>query len=385
MKTGFLEQSIENRKRNNQYRSLRNIELVGDVELIYEGKKFVNFSSNNYLGLAGDLILKQKAIEFVNRYGTGATASRLICGNHPYHIQVEDHIAQLAGVEAALLFSSGYQANLTLLPALADRHSLIFADKHIHNSLLQGAIASRAKITRYSHNDLTHLEQLLKRHREEERRKWIVTESIFSMDGDQSNIEALVELSEKYSCLLYLDDAHATGLAGRNGMGLAFGKKKPDVAVGAFGKAGGGSGAFAACSKKMKEYLIQYCGGIIYSTAISPAIVGAIEGALERFPTLDSERSRLRTIAEYVRCEISKMGFNIGSSTTHIIPLIVGSEDLAIRLAEKLESCGIFAMAIRPPTVPGEASCVRLSLSSKHTDNQITHLLTTLSRWHEKC
>lgn len=380
MKTKFLTEYVEKRKIDNQQRQLRTLEAVGDVEVICDGRRLINFCSNNYLGLAGHPILKQRAIDYINLYGTGATASRLICGNHNYHIQTETKIASLMGSESALLFNSGYQANLTLLPALADRHSLIFSDKHNHNSLVQGAKASGAKVTRYPHNNLDHLEKLLKMASEQTNtKKWIVTESIFSMDGDCCDIDRLFDLSEKYSALLYLDDAHATGVVGHNSMGLGSGKRSIDIVVGAFGKAGGVSGGFVACSQAMRDYLIQCCAGLIYSTAMSPAVVGAINGALEMIPCIDNERKQLHEKALYLRTKLQQLGFNIGQSTTHIIPLIIGSESRAMQLAALLEEQGILALAIRPPTVPEGSSCIRLSVSSKHTSEHLQYLIKVLS------
>lgn len=333
------------------------------------------------MGLAGEHTLKQRAIEYIQRYGTGAGASRLVCGNHSYHVEAEAKIAALMETETALLFNSGYQANLTLLAAVANRDSLIFSDKNNHHSLLQGANASGAKVMRYGHQDLNHLERLLKK-ADPNRRKWIVTESIFSMDGDLPDLEALIALSEKYSCLIYLDDAHATGVIGNNGMGMGSGKQGIEIVMGAFGKAGGVSGAFAACSQQMKRYLIQCCAGLIYSTAMPPSVIGAIDAALELIPQYDNERMKLHETASCIRKELQKSGFNTGSSTSQIIPVITGSESSALDLSSYLEEQGILALAIRPPTVPAGSSCVRFSISAKHSAEHVQRLLHALQHWH---
>jgi 8-amino-7-oxononanoate synthase len=378
----FLTDFIDQRKQVNQQRHLRTLIISDQAEVQYNGRTLINFCSNNYLGLANHPLLKQRAIDYINQYGTGATASRLVCGNFHFHEEVEAKIATLMQYESALLFNSGYQANLTLLPALADRYSLILADKHNHHSLLQGAKASGAKVVRYRHNDLNHLEFLLQNAAQGPyTRKWIVTESIFSMDGDSSDLDALAVLSKKYSALLYVDDAHATGIAGVNGMGHTSHRSGMDIAVGVFGKAGGASGAFAACSKLMHTYLIQCCAGIIYSTALPPSIVGAIDGALEIIPQLETERKKLHENITSLRNTLQQLGFNTGASTTHIIPLMMKTEMQALALATWLEQNGILAIAIRPPTVPAGCSCVRISLSAMHTQQHLDQLLTALQKW----
>lgn len=381
-KTQYFIDYIEKRRQEERQRQLRTLAAVDKVEVQYNGRSLINFCSNNYLGLAHHPHLKQRAIDYIHQYGTGASASRLVCGNFHFHEDAEAKIASLMQYEAALLFNSGFQANLTLLPALADRHSLILADKHNHNSLLQGALASGAKVVRYRHNDLEHLEKLLQGATQGlYTRKWIVTESIFSMDGDCSDIDALLALSEKFSALLYIDDAHATGVAGMNGMGLCSGRSNIDIAVGAFGKAAGASGAYAVCSRLIRTYLLQCCAGIIYSTALPPSVVGAIDGALETIPNLEKERKTLHAYAASLRSALHHLGFDIGTSTTHIIPIIMKTEKSTLALAEWLEQHGILAIAIRPPTVPEGNSCVRLSLSSMHTQQHLDQLLNALQRW----
>lgn len=381
-KRSFLTDFIEQRKQVNQQRHLRSLTSSDQAEVHYNGRTLINFCSNNYLGLAHHPLLKQRSIDYIHQYGTGATASRLVCGNFRFHEELETKIATLINYESALLFNSGYQANLTLLPALADRHSLILADKHNHHSLLQGAKASGAKVVRFRHNDLNHLELLLQDAAEGPyTRKWIVTESIFSMDGDCSDLDVLAALAKKYEALLYIDDAHATGVTGINGMGHTSHRSDIDIAVGVFGKSGGASGAFAACSKLMYTYLIQCCAGIIYSTALPPAIIGAIDGALEIISQFDEERKKLQESTISLRNALQQLGFNTGSSTTHIIPIVMKTEEQALALASWLEQNGILAIAIRPPTVPADCSCIRLSLSTMHTQSHVDQLLTVLQKW----
>lgn len=374
----FIEDRLIEREKTFRLRELR-VVLSNGIELAVNGKRLINFSSNDYLGLAENPLLKERAKLYIDQYGVGSCSSRLVSGNHPYHEAIEAKIAKLVGTQSALLFCSGYQANSTVIPALADPHALIIADKHIHQSLVAGALASRAKFLRYRHNDLDHLKTLLsKTAHSTYSRRWIVTESIFSMDGDQSDLDALITLARSYGAFLYVDDAHAFGVMGNKGMGLCAGKQGIDVIMSAFGKAGGAAGAFIACSQQMRQYLIQFCGGLIYSTAPSPPLVGAMDAALDLIPLLDKERFRLHENAARLRTAMRQMGFEIGTSTAHIIPWIVGSEQEVLELSKKLEQNGFFVIAIRPPTVGVNRCCLRFSLSALHTQEHLDCLIELL-------
>lgn len=345
------------------------------ARVMVKGRVLDNFSSNDYLGLSMHPLLRERAMEYVDRYGTGATASRLICGTMDCCLALESKLAALKGTEAALIFNSGYQANISLLPALADRRSLILSDRLNHNSLIKGAIQSRCRVIPFRHNDLNHLKRLLEENMEKgHSRMLVVTESVFSMDGDCADIGAMCELAEDFGAWLIVDEAHATGVMGKRGMGLACGKKV-DLAIGTFGKAGGSFGAYAACSKKLRDYLVNCCSGFIYTTALPPAVLGAIDAALDLIPGLDEERTRLRFHADRLRAALNGGGFNTGQSVTQIIPIILGDEARTVSVSGKLEENGILASAIRPPTVPPGASRVRLSLSAAHTLDQL-HRLT---------
>jgi 8-amino-7-oxononanoate synthase len=341
----------------------------------------VNFSSNDYLGLASHPLLQARAVEFVERYGTGATAARLVCGSQPGFAQVEQTLAGLKQAERALVLNSGYQANISLLPILVDRRALILLDRLCHNSLVQGAVLGRCRMRRYRHGDLDHLRALLVESAEAAHsRRVIVTESVFSMDGDVSDIDALVELAGEFDALLVIDEAHATGVLGERGMGLTCGKAV-DVCVGTFGKALGSFGAYIACGEKLWEYLVNCCPGFIYTTALPPAVLGAVDAALELVPQMDAQRRTLLGHAEYLRGALGAQGWDTGAATAQIVPLMVGAEDEALALNAYLEENGVLAAAIRPPTVePGRAR-IRLALSALHQQSDLDMLIALLQKW----
>ncbi|MDP9128586.1 MAG: aminotransferase class I/II-fold pyridoxal phosphate-dependent enzyme, partial [Pseudomonadota bacterium] len=323
---------------------------------------------------------------YAERYGAGAGASRLITGNGPAYAGIEAKLAKGKGTEAALVLSSGYQANLTVLAALADeavigRPVTILADRLCHNSLLQGARLSGASVSRFRHNDYDHLEQLLRRASARGAQSLIVSESVFSMDGDCADLGALAALARHFDAMLYIDEAHATGLFGPGGFGLAAGHRGSiDVIMGTFGKALGGFGAYIACGEILRDYLVQRCGGLIYSTALPPSVLGAMDAALELLPFMDQERAYVLEQAGRVRAGLQAQGWDCGTSTTQIIPIILGGSDSAMSLADELQRHDILAAAIRPPTVPPGTSRLRLSISAAHKLEDLDHLLAVMGK-----
>ena len=380
---GFIENAISLRKEENRYRTLQGlIPKLGTSNIELKGKSYLNFCSNDYLGLSSHPKVIERASEFLTKYGAGSGASRLVSGSLTIHQQLEEKLASVFGLESALLFNSGFQANTSILPALADRNSLVIADKKCHNSLIQGALLSRAVFKRFRHNDLNHLENLLKEACSKPyNRIWVVSETVFGMDGDRSDVQGLIDLSEKYGALFYSDDAHALGVLGEKGLGLNAGKAGIDLSLGTFGKAFGGFGAFAGCSQKMKEHLINFSSGFIYTTALPPSVIGALDVALDIVPEMNEERAILLKRAERVLSEIKKSGFDTGATESQIIPVIVGREEETLALSEFLMENAILASAIRPPTVEPGASRIRLTLTSKHTEQDICRLLATFLAW----
>lgn len=377
----FVERALEERVQQQQWRSLDIVEPLDAVHVQRRGQPLLNFSANDYLGLSKHPTLIAAAQDYAHCYGTGATASRLVTGTYGIHAQLEQQLATAYGQAAVLLFSSGFQANATVLGALLDSQSIVLCDRYLHSSLLQGILVSRARFVRYAHNDLDQLEaELQKALSKPYSRRLIVTETIFSMDGDRSDVTALIQLAARYDAILYLDDAHALGVWGSNGMGLAA-QTQVDVAIGTFGKAFGAFGAFVACSQMLRDYLINCCPGFIYTTALPPPVIGAIAAALDLMPTLEPDRQSLIHNAAQLRRSLQLLGYNTGASDSQIIPLILQSESQALHLSEWLAAHGILATAIRPPTVPAGTSRIRLALSSHHTAEQLEYLTQRLAEF----
>jgi len=353
--------------------------------IVLNGAPVLNFSSNDYLGLSKHPLLIERAREWTARHGAGAQASRLVCGNLDLHEQVEAKLARLKGTEAALLLASGWQANAAVLPALLRAAASLgdielYADKLNHASLHQGCQAAGVRQIRFRHNDLDHLESLLAARVQTGAGKpvarFIVTESVFSMDGDRTDVVRLADLADRYQAFVYLDEAHATGVLGPGGMGLAgLAPGRIDLAMGTFSKALGGFGAYVAGSRALCDYLINTCSGFIYTTALPPAVLGAMDAALDLVPTLDAERARLAAAGDGLRAALQDMGLDTGDSSTQIVPAIVGDEARALSMAAALERRGLLAVAIRPPTVPAGTSRLRLTLSAAHRDADVAQLI----------
>jgi 8-amino-7-oxononanoate synthase len=377
----FIHTALADRRHTDRLRSLTPLIPIDATQVLKQTKPLINFSSNDYLGLAKHPALIDRAIHYSQRYGTSATASRLVAGTYDIHSALEDRLAAAVGQESALLFGTGFQANLTILPCLADRQSLILCDRLVHNSLLQGIQLSGATFRRYRHNDLDALETALQSAQTKPyNRILIVSETLFSMDGDRSDVPALMDLAQGYGAILYLDDAHALGVLGPNGMGLAAHQPGVDLVVGTFGKAMGSFGAFVACSRSLRDYLINTCPGVIYTTALPPSVIGAVDAALDLIPNMGADRQRLQDHSTLLRTKLNHIGYDTAGSTTHIVPAIVGGETEALALAAGLEERGFLAIAIRPPTVPIGSARLRFTLSSAHSTAQIEALALALDQ-----
>jgi 8-amino-7-oxononanoate synthase len=303
-----------------------------------------------------------------------------VCGNRTFFGEIEEQLARLKQTEDSLLFNSGYQLNVTLLPALANKDTVILADRLCHNSLIQGALLSPATLVRFRHNDLAHLNDLLGHCAGSGKRLIVVSESVFSMDGDRCDLDQIIQLAKTYEALLIVDEAHATGVLGPNGMGLACGKDV-DLIMGTFGKGCGVFGAYVACSTRMKHYLINFCNGIVYTTALPPAVLGGIKAALELVPQLESERNYLLAMSSYLRSGLNGLGLSTGKSTTQIIPAIIGKDADALRAEKWLLDQGYLAVCIRPPTVEKGQARIRLALSAAHTKIHVDGLLDAFKNW----
>ena len=344
----------------------------------------LNFSGNDYLGLSTHPLLKQRAQEWTASHGTGAGASRLVTGTLALHERVEAKLAALKGTEAALLFASGWQANASILAALLrlpGPPALAFCDALNHASLNHGCHAAGVPRQKFRHNDMDHLSHLLARHAASPGRRFIITESVFSMDGDQADLETLHALADQHDAFLYLDEAHATGVLGPNGMGLSGTTLGGvDLAMGTFSKALGGFGAYVAGSRPLCDWLVNRASGFIHTTALPPPVLGAMDAALDLIPAMDDDRARLHAHAATLRAALQNLGIAHGPSTTQIVPAIVGTEQAALALSAALRRAGILAVPIRPPTVPPNTSRLRLTVTAAHTDADIDHLTNALAR-----
>lgn len=354
--------------------------------LLPQGKAHIDFSSNDYLGLSQQPALVQAATKAGECWGAGATGSRLLSGNNEFCEAFEKRIAQDKGTEAALIFSSGFQANLTVLASLLDKRvlaarPLVFFDQLNHSSLYNAVFLSGAELVRYQHNDMRHLAGLLQAHYFETRPKFIVAETVYGMDGDKAHLNEIVALAEEHKAFVYLDEAHATGLFGPQGYGLSTEIRfngVPHLVMGTFSKALGVSGAYIACSRDISNYIINKTTGFVYSTAPSPLVVGAAQKAWEWVPDFQPERQKLFAMAQHLRNELAAAGFDTGLSNTHIVPVILKGEKHTLDAKLKLASQGIIVSAIRPPTVLPAQSRLRLALNTTHTEQDIEKTITAL-------
>lgn len=359
-------------------------------------QRVYDFSSNDYLCLAqrGDIV--EAGHECAKKYGAGATGSRLLSGNLDCFEELEFQVAQFKNAEAALVFSSGYQANASGLAALLDKtlwsgaEPLVFTDRLNHASLHHACQLAGVKQIRFRHNDMAHLAELLSKHQESSQPKIIVSETVFGMEGDLLPIEQLSGLALQHKAVVYLDEAHATGVWGPEGRGLgAIQHPAIDslkalghwVIMGTFSKAVGVSGAYIACSEIFKQYLVNRCTGFVYSTAPSPFVIGAVSKALKIIPDLNKERGMLQTAADTLRQRVHELGFDTGLSNTHIVPLLVGNNNACLELKAHLQLSGIRTSAVRPPTVPPNAARVRLALNTGHSPMVYAQLHQALSHW----
>jgi 8-amino-7-oxononanoate synthase len=336
-----------------------------------DGRDVLMLCSNNYLGLADSPALIQASVEATERFGTSSGASRLVSGTMALHELLEAEVAAFKRSEAALIFNSGYAANTGIIAALVGRGDVIFSDRLNHASIIDGALLSSARLIRYPHNDAAALEGLLKRHRGPGR-ALIVTDAVFSMDGDVAPLGELVELKKAYNALLMVDDAHGSGVLGEGGSGTAelLGVSSGvDILMGTFGKALGSFGAYAALSAELRALLVNRARSFIFSTSLPPSVLGASLAALKIVGSPEGMRLResLRANADRLRSLLSGAGFQLPEGMTQIIPVLTGEAHTTMRFSELLLSEGIFAQGIRPPTVPAGACRLRCTVMATHT------------------
>lgn len=363
------------------------VETAQGVEVTLNGRAFLNFCSNDYLGLAADGVLRAAFKEGVDRYGVGSGASHLVCGHQQAHHELEACIAQWLGRSRALLFSSGYMANVGVIQALLGRHDVVFEDRLNHASLLDGGRLSGAKLQRYPHLDLPALSQqmaeLRVRGKKTVGKALVVTDSVFSMDGDRASLVELAQIAQQERAALMVDEAHALGVLGPRGAGetVAAGLNEAQVPIvmGTLGKALGCSGAFIAGSEALIEYLIQRARTFIYTTALPPALCVATQKSIEWQSADDSRRQQLQAVIRYFRQQAAAADVSLMASDTAIQPLRIGDSQQALRCSEQLRHRGLLVSAIRPPTVPAGTARLRITLSALHTEAMIDRLVDALA------
>jgi glycine C-acetyltransferase/8-amino-7-oxononanoate synthase len=363
------------------YRRTRLVSGPQGPNVVLDGKPVLLLCSNNYLGLADSPRVQEAAADAALRWGVGAGASRLVSGTMTVHRRLEERLATFKGTESALLFGSGYLANLGVVGALAGAGEIVFSDELNHASIIDGCRLSRAETFVYGHNDVEHLAWGLAQ--AGGRGALIVTESVFSMDGDVAPLEEIVELARLYDVRVAVDEAHATGCLGPGGRGAvaeAGLEGEVDVIVGTLGKALGSYGAFVACDAELAQLFTNSARSLIFSTAPPPPSVAGALAALEVLAEQPRRVERLQANAEVLRAELAREGFEVSGSSTQIIPLVVGDARIAMHVCEAALERGVFAQAIRPPTVPEGTSRLRLAVMATHTKDELREAARVLGR-----
>ncbi len=363
-----IEDFLNQRKEKGLLRELHPARIRRAGRICFKDKEYIDLSSNDYLGLSNHPKMIEAAREAAEMYGVGSSASRLLSGDLDICHSLEKKVAQFKGKKAALIFNSGYQANVGILSALYDKGDCIFSDKLNHASIVDGLMLSGAKFFRFSHNDTGRLETLLEKERKKSKNALIITETIFSMDGDRPDLRELVELKERFDCKLMVDEAHATGIFGKNGSGLVEEEgltEKVDLIMGTFSKALGSFGAYLASSGQIIEYMVNKCRSFIYSTALSPITIACNLEAVDLIEKEPHRREELLKRADYFRNALKDKGFNVNGSS-QIVPVIIGSNRAVVKMAEALKEKGYWALPIRPPTVPEGEARLRFSLTFDH-------------------
>lgn len=373
---GIFLKELDALKEQGLYRRIRAISGSQGAHVTLEGRDVLLLCSNNYLGLADHPFLKEAAIRAVERYGAGTGASRLVSGTMELHEELEYRLACFKGTKGALVFNSGYAANTGMIPALVSRGDLIFSDRLNHASIVDGCLLSRARLLRYPHRDMTALRRMLEETSSNGGRKLIVTDGVFSMDGDMARLAELVSLRNEFGAILMVDDAHGAGVLGACGRGSAefCGVEAGiDIHMGTLGKALGGFGAYAAASREITELLLNRARSFIFSTSLPPSVLAAALAALDivESPEGRALRNRVMSHAETVRSLLVTAGFATQGSRTQIIPLHVGGAAETMEFSRQLLDKGVFVQGIRPPTVPRGTSRLRLTVMATHKEGDL--------------
>lgn len=380
--TTFREE-LESLRNQGLFRTMRMLQGEQMRRVVLDGREVLLLCSNNYLGLADHPVLKEAAIKAVERYGAGSGAARLVSGNMELHEALEARIAAFKGTEAALLFNSGYAANTGIIPALVGRGDVIFSDRLNHASIVDGSLLSRAKLVRYPHGDLPALRRLLAE-TEPGARRLIVTDGVFSMDGDLAPLRELVALKNEYGALLMVDDAHGTGVLGETGRGsaeLCGVMADIDIQMGTLGKALGSFGAYAAASREIVDVLTNRARSFIFSTSLPPAVLAASLAALDLVDSPEGAdlRKRLAHNSVLFRSALQAAGFDTMGSVSQIVPIFVGEAVPTMEFSRLLLEAGVFVQGIRPPTVPAGSCRLRCTLMATHTKSDLEQAVAAIT------
>ncbi len=382
---GFLEQELKNLEEQGFVWRPRTLQSEQRARAIFDGKEVINLSSNNYLGLTNHPKLREAAKRAIDQFGAGAGAVRPIAGTMTLHRELEEKLARFKGVEAVLVFQSGFAANLGTIQALVGKGDAIYSEELNHGSIIDGCRLSGAEIIKWPHRDVDTLRQLCKESRQKYRRALLVTDAVFSMDGDIAPMRELADLAEEFDLIFMVDDAHASGVLGRNGRGSVdhFGLQgRVDVQMGTLSKALGAMGGYIAGSKTLIEFLIQKARPWLLSTAHPPAVVAAAIAAVEILESPEGEQlvKKLWENANYFKKGLQKLGFNTGASETPITPVIVGSSHNARKLAQRLFEEGVFAQEIVFPMVARDKARVRTIVTAMHTKEDLDFALNAFKK-----
>lgn len=374
----FFKEQLDSKVKNHNLRTLKEYCPIDAVRVKRDDKEYLMMASNNYLGLTFDTRVIDGALKGTKQYGTGSGGSRLVSGTFPLFTELEKELAKFKNTEKALVFNTGYMANVGTISAIADKNTIIFSDALNHASIIDGCRLSRGSVKAYSHCDVDELKYLLKQV-DCNARKLIVTDGVFSMDGDIAPLDKLYELSRDYNALLMVDDAHATGTIG-NGHGTAayFNlEKEIDIQLGTLSKSLGSVGGYVAANSTIIDYLVNTSRSFIFSTALSPADIGAALAALQVLETDASVLGRLQENVNYMADQLISMGID-ATNETPIFPILIGRNEDTLAVSEYLYEAGIIGTAIRPPTVPIGESRIRLTVTAAHNKKQIDFVCQSL-------
>lgn len=379
----YLQDSIQELKDQGVYRQLPVLETANQPEVILNGKSVINLSSNNYLGFATHPRMKKAAIEAIEKYGVGSGAVRTIVGNMDIHEELERKLAAFKREEAVMMFQSGFNCNAGVIQAVTGAGDLILSDELNHASIIDGSRLSKADRAVYKHSDMEDLERVLREKRSQYKNVLIITDGVFSMDGDIAKLPEIVEIAEKYECMTYVDDAHGSGVLGESGRGTVDHfhlHGRIDFTVGTLSKALGVIGGYVAGSQTMKDWLSHRGRPLLFSTSLPPAAVGALIEAVDLLTESTEYTDRLWENSKYFKAKMRELGYNIGNSETPITPVIIGEESKAMQFSRNLLENGVFVSPIVFPTVPKGTGRVRVMVTAAHTTEQLDRAVEAFAK-----